>query len=67
MKFYISQTLSRKKTQNESFMERGTQTLSFPPKSKEVQIAPPKTKEIECTATEWDIYDSFNTTKEDNR
>ena len=54
------QMVTRKKVQNESFTDRGIQTLNYPPKPKEVQIVPNKKKEMGSSATEWDIFDSFN-------
>ncbi|ORY26011.1 WD40 repeat-like protein [Rhizoclosmatium globosum] len=49
------------KANNENFTDRGMQTINAPKKNKDVQASGPSFASSECQASQWDIYDAYNT------
>lgn len=56
----MKQLLQTKKTNRDNFIDQSVQTFNSALKAKETQTYTPKQKEIAISATEWDIYDSYN-------
>ncbi|KAI9343174.1 WD40-repeat-containing domain protein [Obelidium mucronatum] len=55
------------RSSNENVTDKGMQTINSSKKNKDVQASGPSFASSECQATQWDIYDSFNTTNAGSR
>ncbi|KAJ3072554.1 WD repeat-containing protein 78 [Podochytrium sp. JEL0797] len=52
--------LCANRANNENFTDKGNQTVNSSKKNKDVQASGPSFTSAECQATQWDIYDAFN-------
>lgn len=52
--------LLKNRVGNDSYVERGMQTFNSGQKSKEIQSSTVELHEVGCVATNWDMYDTYN-------
>ncbi|KAK2569811.1 Dynein axonemal intermediate chain 4 [Acropora cervicornis] len=56
----LDKMLLKNRVGNDSYVERGMQTFNNGKKSKEIQSTKVELHEVGCTATNWDMYDTYN-------
>lgn len=59
--------LDRVKAEKDMYVQRHAQTFNTSQRNKEIQASPPSTSENGCQITTWDIYDSMQENREEEK